>query len=417
MMKAIVSVTPLAVEADSRTYKEAASFTRLGYRSIVVEGRRSGLPREALPFELHTLEKDLSGPADASDDTLSRSAARADGSSLHRIGLQLPRAIQEPYRAAGWITAVFRELRGSRRLPPASLYVLHGSKQFPAVYMACRRQGVPFVYDAHDFYSVLVAEQRFEPRYARSVAFLRDLLERRCVRAAAACVTVAPTLARLQQQHFGRSFAVVRNAHDPRLDEETPVSVREAAGSPTDAFLVTVIGNAKPSIDFATTLDAIARLPANVHLACVGRGYDRYQQAVASSGIAERVHFVGAVPPVQVASFVRDADLAAVLYTPNNVSVLNALPNGFFQAVAAGLPMVYARLPEIEAVARDHGLGVPVNPGDPAGIAAAVESLLCDRERLAGYRAHADRASRTLTWEREERKLAEVVEAAMGAAP
>src|SRR5438045_1381352 len=48
----IVTLTPLEVQSDSRTYKQAASCARLGYRSIVVEGYRSSLDPRALPFEL-----------------------------------------------------------------------------------------------------------------------------------------------------------------------------------------------------------------------------------------------------------------------------------------------------------------------------------------------------------------------------
>ncbi len=163
-------------------------------------------------------------------------------------------------------------------------------------------------------------------------------MERHCVRSAAACMTVAPRLAELQQQRFGRQFAVVRNAHDPRLDSPIDVSVREASGVGADKLLAVVIGNAKPAIAFPKTLEAIALLPddAGVHLACVGRGYERFAGEVERLGLGEQVSFVGAVAPVEVASFLRDADLALALYTPTNISVFNALPNGFFQAVAAG---------------------------------------------------------------------------------
>ena len=39
-MKVIVSVTPLQVAADSRTFKIASSFSRFGYHSIVVEAKK-----------------------------------------------------------------------------------------------------------------------------------------------------------------------------------------------------------------------------------------------------------------------------------------------------------------------------------------------------------------------------------------
>src|SRR5437867_4139575 len=51
----IVSITPLKVQADSRTFKQATSVTRFGYTSIVVEGYQSNFDGAALPFQLRTV--------------------------------------------------------------------------------------------------------------------------------------------------------------------------------------------------------------------------------------------------------------------------------------------------------------------------------------------------------------------------
>ena len=403
-MKTIVSVTPIAVEGDSRTFKEAASFARLGYRSIVVEGGHSAFSRQGLPFELVS----VGGPAGASG--LATAPAKN-----HRAVVEMLRRFYGPLR---WLRGVNAERRRTTPLlPSADLYVLHEYAQYPAVRAACRRHGVHFVYDAHDLYSTLISEQRLQPYFSRSAHELKGIMERRCVRSAAACITVAPRLAELQRERFGRSFSVVRNAHDPRLDRATDVSVRQASRAVPDDVLAVVIGNAKPAIAFPKTLEAIAQLPAGagVHLACVGRGYERFAGEVERLGLGDRVSFTGAVAPVEVASFLRDADLALALYTPTNISVFNALPNGFFQAVAAGLPMIYAPLPEIEALAERYDLGVEADPTDSAAVAAQISSLAADRPRLEELRSNATKAAPELSWEHEETALAEVVERAMGA--
>ena len=54
-MSRIVSLTPTSVGADSRTWKEAASFARLGHESIVVEGRSSESLADDAPFAVHTV--------------------------------------------------------------------------------------------------------------------------------------------------------------------------------------------------------------------------------------------------------------------------------------------------------------------------------------------------------------------------
>ena len=109
-----------------------------------------------------------------------------------------------------------------------------------------------------------------------------------------------------------------------------------------------------------------------------------------------------------------EEECAALLSTRGFVSVLNALPNGFYQAVSAGLPMVHSPLPEIAALAERYELGLAADQSDPAEVAAQVGRLASDREALALFRANSERAAGELTWEREEQRLAEVVEGVMG---
>ena len=52
---------------------------------------------------------------------------------------------------------------------------------------------------------------------------------------------------------------------------------------------------------------------------------------------------------------IRTADLGLVLYEPYSENYRYALPNGFFQLVAAGLPIVRGQLQEIEAAIGGHG--------------------------------------------------------------
>jgi hypothetical protein len=53
--RCIVSVTPMAVCFDSRTFKTAASFQRFGLHSTVVEAIPSNVDREKIPFDLISL--------------------------------------------------------------------------------------------------------------------------------------------------------------------------------------------------------------------------------------------------------------------------------------------------------------------------------------------------------------------------
>ena len=408
----VVSVTPLPVEADSRTYREAASFARFGHRSIVVEGQRSNALPADLPFELSDAAT-ASDPAGAETaDTASPDPARRSWlRSVARPLLRHPAAIG---RFLGDYAARMRALAAA--LPAADVYVVHSPVQAPAVLSAARRHGAGVIYDAHDLYSVLVAERSDATFDERSVGRIYNLVERRCVRRAAARLTVGPRLAELQRQRFHRPFDIVRNLHDPRLDHESARSVREAAGAGDDDLLAVLIGNAKPSMPIAQVLEAMTRTPPHVRLAGVGRRYEQFAPLVRELGLESRVAFVGAVAPTMVRSFLRDADLALSLYIAPRPSGRVALPNGFFQAIAAELPVVYptaTELPDLADLAARYDVGTAVRADDPTAIATALAELASNPGRLEELRERSRAAAAELTWEGEEVVLRRGLEAAL----
>jgi glycosyltransferase involved in cell wall biosynthesis len=95
------------------------------------------------------------------------------------------------------------------------------------------------------------------------------------------------------------------------------------------------------------------------------------------------------VPPAEVARWLRAADLYV------HPSRADTFPTGVLEALACGTPVVASRVGGIpEQVSEETG--VLVEPGDPAALAAAIESLLVDPERRVrmGAAAAADARER-----------------------
>jgi glycosyltransferase involved in cell wall biosynthesis len=393
----VVSLTPSRVDRDSRTFKAAASLARLGYESLVVEGRASEVV-EGLPFELVGAGTDDGGaPAPAADP-------RPAAGLLRRLA---NRALSVPLTIA-------QHLRAGPELPAADLYWLHGYHQFPAVRRAARRYGVPVVYDAHDFYPDVMSAGAETAVESWAMRRFYLALERACARQATEVVTVSQGVARLIEQRTGRRASVIRNCADPRLGQSGGAGVRDAAGVPRDAFLVVVSGNFKPGMRADEALAALAQLPAAAHLAFVGAGYEPVAARARGLGVSDRAHMLNPVPARALPDFMRSADAAAVIYAASSRNLESALPNGFFGAVAAGLPVVYSsELRELCALAQELGLGIAADPRAPDSIAAGVRSLMDDPALRAELRANVERARGELSWEREERVLAEVARRAL----
>jgi glycosyltransferase involved in cell wall biosynthesis len=142
-------------------------------------------------------------------------------------------------------------------------------------------------------------------------------------------------------------------------------------------------GRANEFKDYPTLREALGRVSVPVEaiaLGDAGGGEERLGQAL--------VKAIGTVSPSEVASRLRVAELYV------HPSRADTFPSGVLEALACGAPVVASRvggIPEQLSVET----GVLVDPGDPAVLAAAIESLLADaarRERMSAAAAADARA-------------------------
>jgi len=97
-----------------------------------------------------------------------------------------------------------------------------------------------------------------------------------------------------------------------------------------------------------------------------------------------------------------------VIYYPRSVNYKYCLPNGFFQSISAGLPLIYPNLPEMKKVIRKKEVGIMINPRNKKHIKNALNQMLDDKIR-ARYKKNVMEMKKTLTWEREEKILLDVL--------
>jgi glycosyltransferase involved in cell wall biosynthesis len=300
--------------------------------------------------------------------------------------------------------------------PRADVYYLHAFYQFPAVFLLCLRYRAKMIYDAHDFYSQLEDDASFSSYWKNWVLPFEQMVERICVWFASDVVTVNEGIAALMRERFSCEPAILRNAHDPRLDRIPATTIREHIGVPPGTFLVVSIGNWKKGMAMEQMLDALAALPKHVHLAFLGSGYSSLDEAIASRSLGGRVHLVKPVLPQEIVPFIVSADASVVLYYGKSVNYQNALPNRFFQSIAAKLPLVYPDLNEIRRLADQYGVGIMADPQQPAEIESAISTLIEDAHRRDEIRNNLLVASRELSWEREEQLLGRLLNRHLGRA-
>ena len=366
-----VSITPIPLEADSRTFRIACTLAEAGFRSVVVEGRSSVRRFWDDTIEVISLAGPQTGASPGSALPEGRFRRLAAALRRGRGGTVGNAILYAGFRTYDWR----RHCRAPRSvLPAADLYYLHSFEMHRAIAPAARRNRARIVYDAHDFYRGVVppeAQPSFDRQHLRP---FYNGLEARLVTAADAVVTVSNGVAEEMARVFGRRPEVIRNCHDGRRDRTGAPDLRTLIGLTAADRLCVLVGNCKPGMAVDAAIEAISRLPGRYHLACVGRGYEEVQRRLPGGPLASRIHFGHVFDPDNLVPAIRSADVGLLLYRPYSTNYRHALPNGFFQLIAAGLPLVRAPLAEVEAIIGSRQVGVCVQDLLPETLSAAIET-------------------------------------------
>jgi glycosyltransferase involved in cell wall biosynthesis len=158
-------------------------------------------------------------------------------------------------------------------------------------------------------------------------------------------------------------------ASEARSSERLPLSLEVSA----DARLVLCVGplqKHKGFYDAIWALDILSFLFNNLQLVLVGTGpeRERLQRFAHATGPDRRVHFTGPVPDLQ--PLLRRAE---VVWVPSH------RPAGFqvaLEAMAAGRPVIAARVPGMEEIVDDGQTGYLFEPEDKAALARWTRFLL-----------------------------------------
>ena len=220
-------------------------------------------------------------------------------------------------------------------------------------------------------------------------------LDRMLYRSAVRIVAASEALAR---DYEGQGFAAERIAVVPPGRDVAPPVPR--SGRPPDLragrrAALLCVGNWVERKGILPLLDAFAELSdgaATLHL--VGRddvepGYAaRVRARLARGDLAGRVTVHGPVSRERVAELYAAADVFVLASTTEPYGTV------YGEAMAAGLPVVGWRSGNLPHLARDGREGLVVDPGDLAGLAAALRRLVEDepyrRQLAAAARARAE---------------------------
>jgi glycosyltransferase involved in cell wall biosynthesis len=270
------------------------------------------------------------------------------------------------------------------------------------------RAGAPMVYDIRDLYSAEWEGPARTRVRRRAVAQEGEALRRADVR-----LTVCDGLARLVSERYGLPApVVVRNCRDPVPADAAGSDVRTMLGLAASTPLLVHSGHSGRGRGLSELLAVPGALPT-LHLALVGQqeGLEAVGQAT-DPALRSRVHLLPSLPAPRVASFIRTADAAIIYLLPVSLNMRYALPNKFFEAVAAGLPLAISDGEEFRPLVQRYGIGVLFDPTQRAVAVDAVRAVLAARRQL---RAAVESAREVLSWGRESRAYVDLYRDLVGA--
>jgi glycosyltransferase involved in cell wall biosynthesis len=368
------------VEHDSRVLKEAAGVARHGWRVVVIGmALRSGTPlrmEHPAGFTIVSVKPPFVGYK-----------------SSNRLGLLIRLLLSLPM-------LMFYLRRVNARVYHANDFT--GLLQV-AMTGIWRR---PVIYDSHElFFDRPLPDLPGPIRWL--VARMRSL-EQLLARRAVAVITVNDMIAdRLADTlRIPRPF-VVRNAVDLRVNAPCAAVYPKEEGRK----LIAHSGRFIAARHLPELVQALCYLPEDTALVLMGEGPLKTQLLALAQqyGVSERLFFVPPVPPESVAATLAQADVGVVLTSTDGLNNRYALPNKFFEAVAAGLPVVTGPNEEIAARVRQFEIGAVCDPNDSHSIAKAIQNVLSP-EHYGRFHQNAVRARQILTWENEEKILIQVYE-------
>lgn len=167
---------------------------------------------------------------------------------------------------------------------------------------------------------------------------------------------------------------VIYNAiPDNGLREVSRSDLRETLGLPAERPVLVSVARLTPVKGVDVMINALPHIP-NAVFVVVGDGPSQpdLEAQAASSGVADRVRFVGRQEHEAVMQYIRAAD-AFVLS-----SRTEGLSHVLLETLSVGTPAVATRVGGNPEVLTDEVNGLLIPPEDPAALAAAVQRLIDD---------------------------------------
>lgn len=267
----------------------------------------------------------------------------------------------------------------------------------PAGFLAARLKGVPFVFDAHEYFSEVpeVVDRKTIKRFWEGIARL-------FIPRTQHCYTVGPALAKIFTERYKRPFQVIRNI----TSLEKPLLIKPKKEA---TFTLLYQGAMNQGRGLEILVASMVFLGDHIQLRLAGDGdiMEQLKEIVEKNELSNKVTFLGNLLPSALHKETKKADIGLNLLENKGLSYYYSLANKFFDYMHAGIPSINMDFPEYRSILEEHPVGIMIEEKDlvPEEIAKAIHSLTQNLAKYETLRENCILASQEMNWQKEGKKL------------
>jgi glycosyltransferase involved in cell wall biosynthesis len=272
----------------------------------------------------------------------------------------------------------------------------------PANCLVSKLKRIPQVYDSHEYFTG-VPELNNKPLRK----WFWKTIEKMMLPGLKHVMTVSGSVAEQYLKEYGIMPAVIRNL-SPASTDIIPYSRRELGIDENHLLLTFQGGGLNIDKGGEELIDAIA-MTQDVSLLIVGSGdiLNDLKKKVIEKDLSGKVKFIPKVPWKVLMRYTKSTDAGLSLEKDTNLNYRFSLPNKLFDYISAGIPVITGSLPEIRKVVESNECGLIIPEITPIEISKAIIKLRDDRILLNKLRQNSVKASESLNWETESKKVLE----------
>lgn len=257
----------------------------------------------------------------------------------------------------------------------------------------------PLVYDSHEYFTE-VPELVSRPRVQR----VWQWLEERMLPKLKTAYTVCDSIATAYREKYGTPFQVVRNV---------PFAKRFMPAKPEEANKKEKVILYQGAVNVHRGLEQVIlamKYLEGARLVIAGDGdiKPQLESLVQQEGLENKVEFTGRLTIGNLAEITPTADLGLSVEEDVGLNYRFALPNKLFDYIQAEVPVLVTDLPEMAAIVRHYEIGEITKSLAPKKLADKMKAALFDDSKRAAWKQNLKEAAAELTWEKEEKALAEI---------